>query len=170
MKKSAIVALFAAIMIFACGCSSNDAQNMMDDAENMAEDMADGAENMVDNIEKSIFPSELEEEGSEYFRVTSSSTDNNMVTLKGTVMMKIDKDDGTVEYEYGKQDSEITFDADNAKIKYYDEENSKDTTETFSEYLKKYGDEIKDKIYKITIEDGIITEIAEADYQASINY
>lgn len=168
MKKSIIAALFAALMIFACGCS-NTGEGIKNDAENMAEDMTNGAENMAEDIEKSIFPSELEQEGSEYFKVTDSSIDNNKVTLKGTVMMQMTNDDGSVEYEYGKKDSEITFDADNANISYYDEAASKDTTVSFSSYIKTYGDEIKDKIFKVTIKDGVVTSLAEADYQAAIN-
>ena len=148
------------------GCRRDTAENMVNDAQDMAQDMTEGAKDVIDDIEKSIFPAELENEDSEYFKVDSSSSKDNMVTLTGTVMKKIDGSDGGTEYEYGKQDSELTFDADHADITFYDEATSDDSTVKFSAYLETYGDQIKDKIFKIDIENGIVTSIEEADYQS----
>lgn len=161
--------LCISLMVFACGCRGNNSNNVGDkivnDAENLANDAADKVEGTVDKIEKSIFPAELEEKDSEYFKVTSSSVKDNMVTLTGTVMKKLTGNDGGTEYEYGKQDTEVTFDANNADITFYDEVNANDSTVKFSSYLETYKDKIKDKIFKIKVDNGVITAIEEADYQ-----
>ncbi len=162
MKKTLITALCISLMIFTCGCmSSNDTGK---DVTDSMQDMADDAGNAIEDIAQSIFPEDLTAKDSEYFKVTDYSTKDTTVTLKGAVMKKSTADDGKIEYEYGKQDSELTFDADHAEIKHKDEGAASGTTVKFSEYVKKQGDYIKDKIYKVDIKDGRVTGLEEAGY------
>lgn len=161
MKKVFIAAMCLSIALFACGCRGNNAgKDMMNDAENMAND----AGNALEDIAQSIFPDELQNKDSEYFKVTDYSTKDNTVTLKGSVMKRSAADGGKIEYEYGKQDSELTFDADHAEITYNEEGVSNDTTIKFSSYIAKHGDGIRDKIYKVEIKDGRVTRLSEAGY------
>ena len=161
MKKALIAAMCISIMMFICGCRGNDTgKDMANDVQNMADD----AGNALEDIAQSIFPEELQTEDSEYFKVTDYSTKDNTVTLKGSVMRRSAADGGKIEYEYGKQDSELTFDADHAEITYNEEGVSNDTTIKFSSYIAKHGDSIKDKIYKVDIEDGRVRKLEEAGY------
>ena len=161
MKKALIAAMCLCIMMFTCGCRGNDTgKDMMNDAENMAND----AGNALEDIAQSIFPEELQTKDSEFFKVTDYSIKDKTVTLKGSVMRRSAAEGGKIEYEYGKQDSELTFDADHAEIKYNEEGVSNDTTIKFSSYIAKYGDTIKDKIYKVEIKDGRVTRLEEAGY------
>jgi len=169
MKKALIAAMCLSIMLFACGCRGNNTNNggagnggnnMAQDAQNMAND----AGNAIEDIAQSIFPDELQNKDSEYFKVTDYSKDGNTVTLNGSVMRRSTADDGKIEYEYGKQDSELTFDADHAEITYNEDGVSNDTTIKFSAYLDKHGDSIKEKIYKVELEEGRVRRLSEAGY------